>query len=986
MRIRTAEARNSRESKRQKMDERSNAGGEACYRVAVTTGDARGSGIELPVYVMLTGSQGVTDEVLLNGRQQLLDGENGSTVADVAPLARGSTCVFLLRGVSDIGTLDRVSLRLDVDLDAVDTGAWRLERLSVERADDCGNPMGTEWIFSVGRWIDRDCGYAVELQRAMAAEVPVDDSGATVVKVRLAMHHMPKESAHEDIFVSGSIAELGDWNVERAVRMEKVMPVRSSMSAKGRKNSGCVASAWRGDWEYRFTLHPDHAADFEYKYFIRNRRTCAVIWEHGPNRKMVIERIGNIDDADVTVKLDDQWNTPTMCRKVLNSYLVNGLASPLSKLLGSSEDGVMHAVRRIRDELEGMKRENAQLRAQLPQHADQDAREQQLRACRESERQEAAALRHRHASGLHDLRTAVQTVQAALEQVRAEVQRSQRDTAELLQTEGHRLAECLGRFQRERDHALSMWRRESHWRRKLFNEVQELKGNIRVFCRARPCLLQRREHSAIEVIDADKVLVKQKLFEFDRVFGEVHTQEQVYEDTSPLVTSVMDGYNVCIFAYGQTGSGKTYTMSGPPESRGVNFRALEELFRIGEERSAAVQYTVEVSMLEIYNESLRDLIQNRPDERLDIKLGADGNPCVPDLLWVPVHSLHEVWEVMEAGSRHRAQGATRLNIESSRSHLVVSVVVQGVNRHTGSRLTGKLHLVDLAGSERVARSEAEGARLREAQHINKSLSALGDVFAALLAKQAHVPYRNSRLTHLLQDSLGGDSKTLMFVNVSPSAEDVSETLSSLQFAQRVARVELGAATRHTESADLNKYVKAAGRAQEELRAREEEVATLRQRVLALQSELRQVQARRTSSGRGGAFSGARQQRQRQQQSTSSPVYSPGADSDDKENGGVGERSPPTEKDTAMKEAAAVPSPRPLSAVNRTPAATAATPLPRRDTRAEQLRRQANECKREGAPPPVTYAFGSRVSTATPPRQGLRSRAAPGTNTPASGRP
>eukprot|EP00166_Cyanidium_caldarium_P000165 ctg_1042.g392 len=377
---------NSRESKRQKMDERSNAGGEACYRVAVTTGDARGSAAE---------RQATTARW-----REWVDG------CDVAPLARGSTCVFLLRGVSDIGTLDRVSLRLDVDLDAVDTGAWRLERLSVERADDCGNPMGTEWIFSVGRWIDRDCGYAVELQRAMAAEVPVDDSGATVVKVRLAMHHMPKESAHEDIFVSGSIAELGDWNVERAVRMEKVMPVRSSMSAKGRKNSGCVASAWRGDWEYRFTLHPDHAADFEYKYFIRNRRTCAVIWEHGPNRKMVIERIGNIDDADVTVKLDDQWNTPTMCRKVLNSYLVNGLASPLSKLLGSSEDGVMHAVRRIRDELEGMKRENAQLRAQLPQHADQDAIEQQLRACRESERQEAAALRHRHASGLHDLRTA----------------------------------------------------------------------------------------------------------------------------------------------------------------------------------------------------------------------------------------------------------------------------------------------------------------------------------------------------------------------------------------------------------------------------------------------------------------------------------------------------------------------------------------------------------------------------------------------------
>ncbi|KAL6958697.1 hypothetical protein U1Q18_045215 [Sarracenia purpurea var. burkii] len=263
-------------------------------------------------------------------------------------------------------------------------------------------------------------------------------------------------------------------------------------------------------------------------------------------------------------------------------------------------------------------------------------------------------------------------------------------------------------------------------------------------------------------------------FNFNKVFGPSATQ-----DTQPLIRSVLDGYNVCIFAYGQTGSGKTYTMVGPKDiteqNRGVNYRALSDLFLLAEQRKNTFRYDVYVQMIEIYNEQVRDL------------LVVDGLN-VPDASIVQVTSTFDVIELMNLGQRNRAVGATALNDRSSRSH---------------SR--GCMHLVDLAGSERVDKSEVIGDRLKEAQHINKSLSALGDVISSLAQKNSHVPYRNSKLTQLLQDSLGKLNegilaKTLMFVHISPEAEATGETISTLKFAERVATIELGVAQVNKDSA------------------------------------------------------------------------------------------------------------------------------------------------------------------------------------------
>ncbi|KAK2965214.1 hypothetical protein RJ640_019969 [Escallonia rubra] len=268
---------------------------------------------------------------------------------------------------------------------------------------------------------------------------------------------------------------------------------------------------------------------------------------------------------------------------------------------------------------------------------------------------------------------------------------------------------------------------------------------------------------------------------------------EVFSDTRPLIRSVLDGYNVCIFAYGQTGSGKTYTMTGPKDltenSKGVNYRALSDLFLLAEQRQDTFCYDVSVQMIEIYNEQVRDL------------LVTDGLN-VPDASLVRVATTSDVIDLMNLGHRNRAVGATALNDRSSRSHSCLTVHVQGRDLTSGAVLRGCMHLVDLAGSERVDKSEVTGDRLKEAQHINKSLSALGDVIASLAQKNSHVPYRNSKLTQLLQDSLGGQAKTLMFVHISPELDAVGETISTLKFAERVATVELGAARVNKDSSDV----------------------------------------------------------------------------------------------------------------------------------------------------------------------------------------
>nr|GEW73286.1 kinesin KP1 [Tanacetum cinerariifolium] len=370
--------------------------------------------------------------------------------------------------------------------------------------------------------------------------------------------------------------------------------------------------------------------------------------------------------------------------------------------------------------------------------------------------------------------------------------------------------------------------------RKLYNEVQDLKGNIRVYCRIRPFLKgQNQKQTTIEYIGDNGELVvtnpskivkeSHRLFKFNKVFGPASTQEEVFVDTQPLIRSVLDGYNVCIFAYGQTGSGKTYTMTGPnvssPEDWGVNYRALNDLFHLSQIRRSSFEYEIGVQMVEIYNEQPNGL-------------------AVPDASMHPVTSTADVLELMNLGLMNRAVGATALNERSSRSHSVLTVHVRGTDLETNGVLRGNLHLVDLAGSERVDKSEATGDRLKEAQHINKSLSALGDVIFALAHKSQHVPYRNSKLTQVLQSSLGGQAKTLMFVQLNPDVESFSETISTLKFAERVSGVELGAARSNKE-----------GRGVRELM---EQVTSLKDALTKKDEEMSQLRLRRSSSGEKGS--------------------------------------------------------------------------------------------------------------------------------------
>ena len=363
----------------------------------------------------------------------------------------------------------------------------------------------------------------------------------------------------------------------------------------------------------------------------------------------------------------------------------------------------------------------------------------------------------------------------------------------------------LGGIMTEYQDMIARYAKEVTERKRLHNIVQELKGNIRVYMRARPPSKKEidqfgADSKCVSFVSDKEVKVlnekgREKTWEFDNCFDWDSTQDGVYKEVSALVQSVLDGYAVCIFAYGQTGSGKTFTMNGPADNRGVNTRALDDLFTQtqGPRIKEGWEDVITVSVLEVYNEEIRDLLTDEQG-KLDIRQGEFGN-YVPGLTSVEVRAVTDLEKLMKVAEKHRSQTATNMNEHSSRSHMMLSVTVASHNKLTGFQTRGKLHLVDLAGSERLNKTGAEGKALKEAQNINKSLSALGDVIAARAKKQGHVPFRNSTLTYLLQDSLSKDSKTLMFVCCSPVLYNAEETYCSLNFAARVRSVELGVASK-----------------------------------------------------------------------------------------------------------------------------------------------------------------------------------------------
>lgn len=286
-----------------------------------------------------------------------------------------------------------------------------------------------------------------------------------------------------------------------------------------------------------------------------------------------------------------------------------------------------------------------------------------------------------------------------------------------------------------------------------------------------------------------------KDFTFDAVYDSTAVQEDFYNKTAGyVVEKVLEGFNGTIFAYGQTGTGKTHTMVGVPQDpnlAGVIPRTFEHIFE-SINTSPQKKFLVRASYLEIYNEEIRDLLSKNPKAKLDLKDHPDGGVFVKDLSQLIVKGVSDLEQVMDVGQKNRSVACTLMNSESSRSHSIFTVTIEtaetGVDGKDHIRV-GKMNMVDLAGSERQSKTGASGDVLKEATKINMSLSALGNVISALVdAKSSFIPYRDSKLTRLLQDSLGGNTKTVMCACIGPVDYNYDETLSTLRYAYRAKSI------------------------------------------------------------------------------------------------------------------------------------------------------------------------------------------------------
>ncbi|KDP23612.1 hypothetical protein JCGZ_23445 [Jatropha curcas] len=378
-------------------------------------------------------------------------------------------------------------------------------------------------------------------------------------------------------------------------------------------------------------------------------------------------------------------------------------------------------------------------------------------------------------------------------------------------------------------------------RKEALNKILDIKGCIRVFCRIRPFLQTeiRRIHEPV-TIGLQKVVVKsvgsRKEFRFDKVFHQSTTQEDVFAEVEPILRSALDGHNVCILAYGQTGTGKTFTMDGTKDQPGIIPRVLEELYcQASMDNSSSTTFSM--SMLEVYMGNLRDLLAPKTTHRtydtaarcnLNIQTDKKGLVEIEGLTEVKIPDLAKAKWWYAKGRRSRSTSWTNVNEASSRSHCLTRINIS----HHGDDWKAKAEIskfwmVDLGGSERLLKTGATGQTLDEGRAINLSLSALGDVIAALRRKRGHVPYRNSKLTQILKDSLGDSSKVLMLVHVSPCQEDVGETICSLSFANRARAIETNG---ELPEDILNLRQKKILELEEEMREAEEECQVIRNQI------------------------------------------------------------------------------------------------------------------------------------------------------------
>eukprot|EP00397_Hematodinium_sp_SG-2012_P003389 GEMP01003397.1.p1 GENE.GEMP01003397.1~~GEMP01003397.1.p1 ORF type:complete len:820 (+),score=149.34 GEMP01003397.1:289-2748(+) len=294
-------------------------------------------------------------------------------------------------------------------------------------------------------------------------------------------------------------------------------------------------------------------------------------------------------------------------------------------------------------------------------------------------------------------------------------------------------------------------------------------------------------------------------FAYDRVFTMTSHQKEVYEYAAkPIIKAVLKGFNGTIFAYGQTSSGKTFTMQGPDlestELQGIIPRMVFQIFDGIYNADDHIEFLVKVSILEIYQERLRDLLDVKKDN-LKIHEDKTRGVFIGDITELYVQSEPEIFEAMKMGNSNRTVAYTNMNADSSRSHMVFILTVEQKNLHDRSVKVGKLYLVDLAGSEKVSKTEVSGKQLEEAKNINMSLSVLGRVIYALTESNPYVPYRDSKLTRMLQESLGGNSKTSLIVTCSPALYNEAETMSTLRFGQRAKMIKNKAQVNQERSAE-----------------------------------------------------------------------------------------------------------------------------------------------------------------------------------------
>lgn len=346
--------------------------------------------------------------------------------------------------------------------------------------------------------------------------------------------------------------------------------------------------------------------------------------------------------------------------------------------------------------------------------------------------------------------------------------------------------------------------------------------SIRVVVRCRPKKESEQGTAFVDCIDDKRLSLQtapdrpQKEYSFDYVAGDSSTQQLIYEQAGrPVVDCILAGFHGTIFAYGQTGTGKTWSTSGPPgakasdvpDFRGVIPRACEAIFdHVAATSSESVTFKVRASYLEIYNEKIKDLLADpkkaapaskpvgRASRGIFLRETASGEVLVEGgRQWVSVSSEQECVDVLASGVANRSVGATAMNSESSRSHAIFTIEVSQTSTETMKQRVSQLHLVDLAGSERSKSTHATGDRLKESNEINKSLTSLGNVIQALVdaagkSGKRHIPYRDSKLTFLLKDALGGNSKTCLIATISPAESSLSETASTLEFAKRCSAI------------------------------------------------------------------------------------------------------------------------------------------------------------------------------------------------------